>query len=164
MKSPFSLLPATTRLFAGLHLIVAITVLAPLAPLSAAEAAERTTVKVLTIGNSFVDYPTSLLPDIAKAGGKTLVLGKANIGGCSLERHAHYLAQAEANDPAGRIYKSFVDPKTKANQPVTLPEALAADQWDIVTLQQWSQESYKPETFHPAVDHLIAAVRKYAKQ
>ena len=122
-------------------------------------AAERASVKLFTIGNSFVDYPTALLPSLAKAGGKTLVLGKANLGGCSLERHARYLAQAEANNPAGRVYKSFVDPKTGQTRAVTLPEALAADKWDIVTIQQWSQQSYKPETFHPDVDHLIAAIK-----
>ncbi|MFA6286456.1 MAG: DUF4886 domain-containing protein [Opitutaceae bacterium] len=142
-------------------LLLAITLCIP-PQVRAATAAERTSVKVLTIGNSFVDYPVALLPDLAKAGGKTLVLGKANLGGCSLERHAKHLAQAEANDPAGRVYKAFVDPKTKETRAVTLPEALAADKWEIVTIQQWSQQSYKPETFHPYVDQLIAAVRKYA--
>ena len=43
-----------------------------------------------------------------------------------------------------------------------LPEALAAESWDIVTLQQWSQQSYKPETYHPHVDRLIAAIHRYA--
>ncbi len=142
-------------------LLLTITLLIPIQGF-AAPAGERTSVKLFTIGNSFVDYPTALLPALAKAGGKTLVLGKANLGGCSLERHARYLAQAEANDPAGRVYKTFVDPKTGETRAVTLPEALSSDQWDIVTIQQWSQESYKPETFHPAVDQLIAAVRKYA--
>ena len=129
-----------------------------------ARAAERAAVKLLTIGNSFADYPIGFLPALAKAGGKEIVIGRANIGGCSLERHARNLALAEAGNPAGRAYKSFVDPTTGKKRPVTLPEALAAAPWDIVTLQQWSRESFKPETYHPAVDQLIAAIRKYAPQ
>ncbi len=144
-------------------LLLAITLCIP-PQIRAASTAERTSVKLFTIGNSFVDYPTAFLPDMAKAGGKTLILGKANLGGCSLERHARYLAQAEANDPAGRVYKAFVDPKTGQTRAVTLPEALASEKWEIVTIQQWSQLSYTPETFHPYVDQLIAAVRKYAPQ
>lgn len=142
-------------------LLLALVFFAP-SPGRAAPAAERPSVKVLTIGNSFADYATTFLPDLARAGDKTLVLGKANLGGCSLERHARHLAQAEAGDPAGRVYTAFVDPVTGKTRAVTLPEALAAAPWDIVTVQQWSQQSYKPETYHPYVDRLIAAIHHYA--
>jgi lysophospholipase L1-like esterase len=142
-------------------LVLAITLTLSAATLSAAE---RDSLKLFTIGNSFADYPLSYLPALAKAGGKTLVIGRANPGGCSLERHALYLAQAEANDPAGRVYPAFGALKTGQTTLVTLPEALSADKWDIVTIQQWSQQSYKPETYHPAVDQIIAGIRKYAPQ
>jgi hypothetical protein len=141
--------------------ILAITVLAPLGT-STGLAAERTSLKLLTIGNSFSHDATFLLPDLAAAGGKELVLGKANIGGCSLERHARHLKEAETGDSNGTAYKNTIDPKTGEKRDMSLPELLSAQPWDVVTIQQWSQLSYKPETFQPFADELIAAVRKYA--
>ena len=147
-----------TNLVLRLRLVLAITVLASVATLSAAE---RESLKLLTIGNSFADDPLFHLSAMAKAGGKQFVLGRANIGGCSLERHARHLKQAEAGDPEGFAYNG-TDPKTGEKRKMSLPELLAAQAWDIVTIQQWSQQSYKPETFQPFADAVIAAVRKYA--
>lgn len=44
-------------------------------------------VKILAVGNSFSEDATFYLPQIAEAGGKSLILGRLYIGGCSLERH-----------------------------------------------------------------------------
>lgn len=126
-----------------------------------ASAAERDSLKLLAIGNSFSNDATAYLPAIAKAGGKDLVIGRASIGGCPLERHARHLKQAEAGEPEGRAYDT-TDPKTGEKRKMTLPELLAAQPWDVVTIQQWSQLSFKPETFQPYADELIAAIRKYA--
>ena len=144
-------------------LILAITLIAPtLARSATAATGERSAIKVLAIGNSFSRDAMADLPALAKAGGKDLVWANAYIGGCSLERHVRHLKQAEAGDPEGRAYKDIPDPITgqKANR--TLVEMLTAQPWDIVTLQQWSQLSYKPETFQPFADELIAAIHKYA--
>jgi hypothetical protein len=143
--------------------VLIITVLASVATLPAAE---RDSLKLLTIGNSFADYPLSYLPDLAKAGGKTLLLGRANPGGCPLARHAEYLAAALADpaDPKGRLYKNSPAFNLPGRDTVSLPEALAAQAWEIVTIQQASFDSYKPETYHPAVDQLIAAIHKFAPQ
>lgn len=129
-------------------------------------AAERDALKLLTIGNSFSDYPLSELTELAKAGGKTLVLGRANIGGTSLQRHAGWLeaALADPADSRGRPYKNSRVFNLPGRDSVSLPEALAAQAWDIVTIQQVSGDSYKPETYHPALDQLIAAIRQYAPQ
>ncbi|MFH1499175.1 MAG: DUF4886 domain-containing protein, partial [Verrucomicrobiota bacterium] len=125
-------------------------------------AAERDTLKLLAIGNSFSRDCTAYLDDLAKAGGKTLVFGHAMIGGSSLEVHATHLAQAEAGDEAGRVYKNVVDPVTRQKSDATLPEMLKSTDWDFVTLQQWSRLSFKPETYQPYADQLIAAIRQYA--
>lgn len=114
-------------------------------------AAERASLKLLTIGNSFSNDALGYLPNIAKAGNKELVVGRASLGGCSLERHARHLREAEAGDPNGKAYNGR-----------SLPEILASEPWDIVTIQQWSQLSFKPETFQPYADELIAAIRKLA--
>ncbi|MFH1496686.1 MAG: DUF4886 domain-containing protein [Verrucomicrobiota bacterium] len=124
--------------------------------------AERDSLKLLAIGNSFSNDATRQLPQVAKAGGKDLLLGRASIGGCSLERHARHLAEARAGDAKGRAYHGFDDPKTGNKRSVTLIEALQSAEWDIVTLQQVSHQSYKRESFQPHLDQLIAAIREHA--
>ncbi len=140
------------------HLILAVAILLPFT----LSAAERQSLKLLAIGNSFSEDATAFLPAIADAANKDLTLARASIGGCSLERHARHLAEAQAGDENGRAYHNFVDPKTGEKRSVTLIEALEADAWDIVTLQQVSHLSFRPETFHPYVDQLIAAIRQHA--
>ncbi|HSI09742.1 MAG: DUF4886 domain-containing protein [Rariglobus sp.] len=155
MRFSFS---SACRHFSLAIILVASVVLLP--------AGERESLKLLTIGNSFADYPLSYLPDLAKAGSKTLVLGRANPGGCTLARHAEYLTAALADpaDPKGRLYKNASVFNLPGRETVSLPEALAAQAWEIVTIQQASFDSYKPETYHPAVDQIIAAIRKFAPQ
>ena len=136
--------------------------LASLALSVAADTAERSSLKVLCVGNSFSRDAIADLPGLAKAGGKEIILANAYIGGCSLERHVRHLKQAEAGDPEGKAYKNTVNPKTGEKGDLSLPEFLSAQPWDIVTIQQWSQLSYKPESFQPFADELIAAIHKYA--
>lgn len=125
-------------------------------------AAERTSLKILAIGNSFSDDATVFLPALAEAGRKQLVLGRASIGGCSLERHARHLHEAESGHPEARAYKGFVDPISQKKRDVTLVEALTAAEWEMVTLQQVSHQSFLAGSFQPHLDQLVAAVRKYA--
>jgi len=63
-------------------------------------------VKILTIGNSFADDATAYLPQFVTAAGKELILFRANIGGCTLERHVKLADAAITNpdDPANRLY------------------------------------------------------------
>lgn len=133
-----------------------------LAAIPASFAAERASLKLLTIGNSFADNALQEFKPLARAGGKELVYMRANIGGCSLERHAKHLFQAEEGDPAGRAYKNIIDPTTGDRRDFTLPEALQLLPWDVVTIQQVSSSSFKRETFEPFADELIYAIRKYA--
>jgi hypothetical protein len=125
-------------------------------------ATERDALKLLTIGNSFADNALAELRPIARAAGKELTYLRANIGGCSLERHARHLRQAEAGEPEGRAYKNIIDPLTGDRRDFTLPEALAHLPWDVVTIQQVSHSSYKRETFQPHADELLEAIRRYA--
>src|SRR5215216_5932006 len=64
------------------------------------------TLRLFVIGNSFSQNATRYLPQLAKAGGHELVIGRAEVGGCSLERHWKAAAAAQANpdDPAGKFY------------------------------------------------------------
>lgn len=144
-------LPRPVRLFIAICLV-----------LPALSAAERDSLKVLAIGNSFSQDAMAQLPQLAKAGGKTLVSANAYIGGCPLERHVKHLRQAEAGDPAGKAYKATPDPVTGVKRDMSVIDLLTAQPWDVVTIQQWSQLSFKPETYQPYADELIAAIHKYA--
>ena len=121
-------------------------------------AAPKRTVRVLTIGNSFAGNACKYLKEIAADGGVELVIGTANLGGCTLERHAS-LAKQSAREPSNRPYTRIVDSQRSK---LSLQEYLVADQWDYVTLQQMSALSFKPETFHPHIDELVAIIRQLA--
>lgn len=126
------------------------------------------TVKLLTVGNSFADDSMFYFPKIVEANGKKVEFFKANLGGCSLERHVRHLKAYEANpkSPEGSPYSSSFYPSK--NEPrerkYSLREALEANSWDYVSIQQVSTDSYKPETFEPYAGVLIAYIRKYAPQ
>lgn len=119
---------------------------------------------LLTIGNSFSNDATRLLPDLAKnAKTRRLEVRRwASLGGHSLKQHAGYLAawRADPNDPKGRPYNVPEDiaPGKKAD----LATLLKALPWDVVTIQQLSSDSFRPETFFPYAEELAAAVREFA--
>ena len=125
----------------------------------------RTGKKVLMIGNSFSQSVLTRLPAVAAADGEDLDISNLMIGGCVLSRHASNIV-AYAKDPTFKPYTwpryrngKFVG-RTKTN----IPEALAADKWDIVTIQQGSSACYQADSYHPWGDELVATIRKYAPQ
>ncbi|PAY17183.1 DUF4886 domain-containing protein [Rhodopirellula sp. SM50] len=123
-----------------------------------AQDAEVRTVRVLTIGNSFAQNACRYLEEIAESDGTCrIVIGTANIGGCTLQKHAD-LAAKSATDPGQKPYRG------EGGKRYSLQDYLAADQWDFVTLQQMSALSYKPETYHPYIEQLVAVVREHAPQ
>lgn len=143
----------------ALRLCVLVGLLVGICPVLAqedAEAPEVNTVRLLTVGNSFAQNSTRYLNDIVKASGKhELVLGKANLGGCSLERHWRHAAQHEndPNDAQGKPYGGR-----------SLKQILQSDKWDVVTLQQYSWISNDIETYRPYAANLHALVKANAPQ
>ena len=122
--------------------------------------------KVLMIGNSFSICNLREMPNVASAMGKRLDLASLYIGGCSLERHWNNVAAASTN-VAFRPYKfdrvvdgKKVVEKGKAN----IPGALVLDKWDVVTIQQASHFSWRPETYEPFGGSLVAKIRELAPQ
>ena len=124
----------------------------------------RASIKLLTIGNSFADNVTALLPGFAEAGGKGLSIFRANLNGHALQQHADYLQAVEADpsEPKGRAYKNHADPRTGEKKDFSLREALESADWDVVTIQQVSSLSFKPESYQPFAGILIGCIRKYA--
>lgn len=120
---------------------------------SATEATANTnnTLKVLSIGNSFSANAHKFLPQIAKSMGKDLVLRNAFIGGCSLEKHARHMKEYEADPKKGNVYHGG-----------SLIKLLKLEDWDIVTIQQVSHESFKPETYEPYASEIIERIKQHA--
>lgn len=136
-----------------------------LAVLSSASAADKPPLRVLSIGNSFSASLCRYLPAMADAAGEKLEFCNLFIGGCSLKRHAGNVAKAGA-DPAFAPYDvtwfRADEPAHPAKFKSNIPQMLATQKWDVVTLQQASHESWKPESFHPWADSLVATVRSLA--
>jgi hypothetical protein len=121
-------------------------------------AAPMKQVKILAIGNSFSANSTKYLKDIVKSSGTcNLVFGHAFIGGCSLEKHLTLAYRHDENpeDPAGKPY-------TLNGKRVGLKEMLMADQWQFVTIQQFSLISFKIDSYRPFAKNLYDYIKKYA--
>ena len=110
--------------------------------------------KVMTIGNSFTWSLRGDFPALVKSQKDKLTLGFANHGGCTIQRHWEYVEKEETNAEV-KLYK-YKGKKMK------LREMLAAEKWDVVTIQQQSLKSSISGSFYPEVDKLIAYVRKHA--
>ncbi len=120
-------------------------------------------VRLLTIGNSLAENATRYLEEIAAAhpGGASVVVGKANLGGCSLEKHWNLVQQCDLL-PDVKPYSFYLTGAER--RPVSLREALAAETWDYVTLQQVTNDSWRPETYEPFFGNLHRLVRELAPQ
>ena len=101
-------------------------------------------IKVLAIGNSFSSDAVAYLYDICRSEGMTeIIIGNANIGGCSLDMHAGYIA----SNSSSYAYKKYSTVKGGYEEGVTLEHALLDEDWDFITLQQVSQDSGRSDTF-----------------
>lgn len=105
--------------------------------------------RVFLIGNSFSQNATRYLPQLAKEIGYKLTLGRAELGGCTLQRHWELVEAAEQNKPAGKAYNGK-----------SLKELLSNGKWDIVTIQQASILSGDTNTYRPYVEKLYAFIKK----
>lgn len=111
-------------------------------------------IKILAIGNSFSQDATRYLEPIARSAGEDWLVRNAYIGGCSLETHW-------ANARSGAcVYEYQMDAESLGM--ISLEDALKAEEWDFVTLQQVSHLSGQPETWLPYLDDLAAFVKKLA--
>lgn len=122
-------------------------------------AAQRDTVRILAIGNSFSeDAVEQHLYDLAKEEGVPVIIGNMYIGGCTLERHVN---NARNDAPAYRYRKIDADGNLQQINDYSLSLALRNDDWDYVTVQQASPVSGKPEAYEPWLDELVAYVESF---
>ena len=119
--------------------------------------------KVLTIGNSFSGNATEQMLDfLAAENGIDLTIGRADLGGCSLEKHWNLVEQCDLL-PEVKPY-NFQILGEESTPPMNLCEALTCHKWDFVTLQQVSYQSWQAETYVPYIDNLYALIKELAPQ
>jgi hypothetical protein len=109
------------------------------------------TLRLFVVGNSFSNNATRFLPELAKAGGHELIMGRAQTGGCSFERHWNAVEAnlANADDPKGRIYGGK-----------SLHDHISQGTWDVITVQQYSLHSPDVATYRPYAAKLHAHLGK----
>ena len=109
------------------------------------------TLRLFVVGNSFSNNATHYLPELAQAGGHELIIGKAQTGGCSFERHWNAVDAflADPEDPKGKIYGGK-----------SLHDNISTGTWDVITVQQYSLLSPDYGTYQPFAAKLQAHLRK----
>lgn len=112
---------------------------------------DNNTLRLFVIGNSFSQNATTFLPQIAKERGKTLIIGRAELGGHSLEQHWGYVEKFE---------KDSTDAKGKPYGGKSLKMLLSAGTWDVVTIQQYSYLSGDSSSYNPYAQNLVNYIRK----
>jgi len=128
--------------------------------IAAVAVAEPKELKVLMVGNSFSICVGSEMPKVAKAMGLKLDLASLYIGGCPLERHWNNWVAGTNADFRPYRFDRYVDGKKAIdNGKANIPEAVDMAKWDVVTFQQASHFSWKPESYQPFAENLQAAIR-----
>lgn len=122
---------------------------------SVAATPEPKTIRVLTVGNSFAENALTYLPQLARAAGHHLVVGKANLGGCTLERHWRHVAAFE-KDPGDKEGSPYGGGKH------SLDKLLKEESWDFVTIQQVSYRSHDLSTYEPYARDLHRYIKERA--
>lgn len=110
---------------------------------------------VLVISNSFGVDANTYLHQIAKAGGDDITVVTLYIGYCALDKHYRNMLGDS------RSYALYFNGYATGFR-VSIKEALLSRNWDVVTLQQASTVSTKPETYQPYASELAAYVRRFA--
>lgn len=109
-------------------------------------------IRILSIGNSYSQDAQKWLHQICASVGEEVEAVNLYIGGCSLERHWNEYEHA----PDGYRLEINGEPIRQ----VTLREGLAMGPWDIITLQQASIHSGKPQSYLPWLPRLAQVVRQ----
>lgn len=124
-------------------------------------------VRILAIGNSFSLSLCKFFPAAAAAAGTPVEFCSLYIGGCPLDRHADNIRKAAEDPdfaPYGITWFHADRPETPVKFNSNIPQMLATQAWDIVTIQQASPKSWNAGTYRPAADEVIAEIRRLAPQ
>ncbi|MBR2645949.1 MAG: DUF4886 domain-containing protein [Clostridia bacterium] len=109
--------------------------------------------KILSIGNSFSQDAQDFLHQTLENVGVENRVMNLYIGGCSLEAHWRNLTNN------ADVYEEEVNGKPTGNK-VSIAQALVADDWDVITLQQCSSDSGWLDAYEPFFGDLYAFARE----
>ena len=123
----------------------------------------KTNLKVLSIGNSYSHdgfcYVPFLIQDIDPE--IDLTLSIAAIGGCTLQRHV----ECSKNDQKAYDYhKCLPGAQSWIFKNTSIKEAILDEEWDIIILQQQSENSQRYDTYQPYLNELIDYIFKTVKK
>jgi hypothetical protein len=118
-------------------------------------------IRILAIGNSFSeDALESHLYELAKAEGKTVVIGNMYIGGASLQDHVKNVN----NNASVYSYRKIGPEGTKKTYAdVSVATAVADEKWDYISFQQVSQNSGQFNTYESTLPVVYNYVKERAK-
>jgi hypothetical protein len=105
--------------------------------------------RLFLIGNSFSQNASKYLPEMSHQGGQQLVIGRAEIGGCPLQRHWDSVAVNLVDSNRGKAYGGK-----------SLKQLLSQGTWDVITIQQASVFSGDVATYQPYARNLFNFIRQ----
>ena len=121
--------------------------------------------RVLMIGNSFSVSMMKHAPAVADSLALDLDITSLYIGGCSFKRHMDNVKREWNEEHKPYSLTRNIRNKPQTPQKVNLPEVLKGDvQYDIITVQQASHESWNLATYAPYGDDLVKLIREYQPQ
>lgn len=122
-------------------------------------AQETITLRVLAIGNSFSeDAVEHYLYELGRECGYNLIIGNAYRPGQGLASHWHDVTSRTNSFE----FRKIVDGKRTNRPRQSLRDIVTDEAWDVITLQQVSQESGLAESYEPGLSLLIGYVRALA--
>jgi len=114
-----------------------------------AVAQDQRPLRLFLIGNSFSQNASRFLPALSKEGGHALIIGRAEIGGCWLQRHWDSVAVSLKDSSRGKAYNGK-----------SLKQLLSDGVWDVVTIQQASIMSGDVKTYLPYAKMLYDFIKQ----
>jgi len=121
------------------------------------EAGIPKSLKILAIGNSFstdsMEYLWNVLRD---AGVETVVLGNLYYGGCAMSQHLTF----GNSDSASYTYYKNTKGSWSSRSSAKMSEAIADEEWDIITLQESSKTSGVASAYKASFKKLVDLVRE----
>jgi len=138
------------------------------------QASPKKPLKILMIGNSFSAPLVEALPEYGADLGIRMDICSLYIGGCTLDLHVRnlkdekdksyfvtssYASCAKGEEPFAKLLV-----KRGKGRYAALAEMIAADRWDVVTVQQGSHDSWRAETYEPFGTELLEGIRRLAPQ
>ena len=118
------------------------------------------TLRILAVGNSFSDDGTEYIPGLLEAAGiHNVIIARLYIGGCSLERHCKEYAEGTKDYV---YYKSTDNRWETVSKNATIMDGLKDEPWDIITVQEVSNNSGTYDTYQLWAPKLLSILRKEA--